>query len=437
MKKFVITALLAIFAFSAIAQDSTNPTRKNDGLARWSLGIKGGADMYRVTPFTNAESPDGKKYTRFEQRMNAISWNGNFFLEYNPNPVFGIGLNCGLSNYDRNAKDGEEYKFYGQTMDAILYNSINISNLVSPQRIGGWKKISFYAGSGVGTGFYSYKQTTSLDPSFVEGAPGFNEYSDKNVSLILMANAGLDFSLAPWVSFMLEGEYRYYNMDDLGGISSASNGNDAFFANAGFRFKLGGKRNVRNMTYDEYYKPTGIYDRLAAMEQENIAMKKELTDRIAAVEKDNADIKRDLNEVKKDVEGIKGDVKYIKNAIEKMNQKEVVQKVTATAENIEFMSGKAVLTEESKQLLDEVALLLSSIEWTKLDIAGHTDNVGNAAKNKQLSQDRADTVKGYLVDKGLDANKMTSVGYGPERPIASNNTEAGRQRNRRVEFAIK
>jgi len=436
MKKLFITSMLAIFAFGAMAQDSTNPTRKNDGLVRWSFGIKGGADMYRVTPFTDVVSPDGKEYTRFEQRLHAISWNGNFFLEYNPNPVFGIGLNCGLSNYDRNGQDGDQYKYYGQTIDGILYNSINISNLVSPQRTGGWKKVSFYVGSGIGAGFFSYKQTPNL-ATLNTLITADNKYSDKKVSLILMANAGLDFSLASWLSFMLESEYRYYNMDNLGGVSSWSNGNDAFFANAGFRFKLGCKRNVRNMTYDEYYKPQGVYDRLAAMEIENAAMKRELEERIAAVEKENSAIKKDIGDVKKDVDGIKNDVKDIKNTLEKMNQKEVVQKVTATAENIEFMTGKAVLTEESKQLLDEVALLLNSIAWTKMDIAGHTDNVGNADKNKKLSQDRADAVKEYLVNKGLDGNKMFSVGYGSEKPIASNNTEAGRQRNRRVEFAIK
>jgi len=160
-------------------------------------------------------------------------------------------------------------------------------------------------------------------------------------------------------------------------------------------------------------------------------------DRLTALETDNAAMKKDIEGMKGDITGIKGDVKDIKEMLAKMEQKEVVQKVTATAENIEFKTGSAVLTEESKVLLDEVANLLNNIAWVKLDIAGHTDNVGNAEKNKTLSQNRADTVKDYLIEKGLDAAKISSVGYGPERPIASNNTEAGRQRNRRVEFAIK
>ena len=446
MRKLIFTTLLSVFALGAFAQKAEviNQNHKNDGLARWSIGLKGGADYYRVTPFTDVDENNGE--TRFDQILNSISWNGNLFVEYNPNPVFGLGLNLGFSNYDRNGQDrkvlddatgekktltGKEFKYFGQTMDAILYNSINISNLVSPQRTGGWKKVSFYIGSGIGGGAYSYKQTKSL--GYFETDKNFDKYSDLKFSLILMANGGLDFSLAPWLSLMLEGEYRYYNVNNLGGEPKdgsiyASSGNNAFFANIGFRFKLGGKRNVRNMTYDEYYKPTIMF----TPERDQ-----EVYDRLAALENDNAAIKQDINDVKSDINDMRNDLKDIKDALVKLEQKEVVQKVTATAENIEFKTGSAILTEESKLLLDEVANLLNSIAWIKLDIAGHTDNVGNADKNKQLSQDRADSVRDYLVGKGLDVNKMSSVGYGPEKPIASNNTEAGRQRNRRVEFAIK
>lgn len=427
MKKFIFTTLLTIFVLGAYAQESTNPVHENDGLTRWSLGIKGGANLYRVTPFTDAVSPSGGKYTSFEQRIHAVSWNGSLFLEYNPTPVFGIGLVGSYINYDRNGQDGDAYKYYGNTIDAVLYSTINISNLVSPQRTGGWKKVSFYASVGVGGAGYTYKKTPSL--GYTEGESGFDDYADRKFSMILMTNAGLDFSLAPWLSFMLESEYRYYNMARLGGEQSSSKGDDAFFVNAGFRFKFGGKRHVRNMTYDEYYGPRTII--------QQVPYDQSVYDRLAAVESENAAIKSDVAAVKSDVQEMKNDIKEIKDALTQLNQKEVVQKVTATAENIEFKTGSAILTEESKYLLDDVAALLNSIAWIKLDIAGHTDNTGNADKNKKLSQERADAVKNYLVDKGLDANKMSSVGYGSERPIASNNTEAGRQRNRRVEFAIK
>ena len=437
MKKFIFTTFLAVFAFGAFAQEQVNQVHKNDGLARWSIGVKGGGDLYRVTPFVSF-NPETE--TRMDQRMKALSWNGGLFLEYNPNPVFGIGISGSYNNYDRyicvdKSEVAGDTKYFGNTIDGLLYSSINISNLVSPQRTGGWKKVSFYIGTGIGGAAYTYKRTEAL--GYPSDNPNIDEYADRKFSLILMANAGLDFSLCRGLSFMIEPEYRYYNMTNLGGgevtgfeNAATAGTNDAFFVNAGFRWKMGAGKNrqhVRNMTYDEYYAKTiipqeidqTIYDRLAALEAENAAMKK------------------DVNNIKSDVDEMKGDIKDIKDALTKMAQKEVVQKVTATAENIEFKTGSAVLTEESKVLLEEVANLLNNIAWIKLDIAGHTDNVGNADKNKKLSQDRADAVKDYLVGKGLDVNKISSVGYGSEKPIASNNTEAGRQRNRRVEFAIK
>jgi len=71
-----------------------------------------------------------------------------------------------------------------------------------------------------------------------------------------------------------------------------------------------------------------------------------------------------------------------------------------------------------------------------LDINGHTDSVGDEAKNLDLSQRRADSVKKYLTDKGIDASRMTARGFGETLPIADNSTAAGRAKNRRVEFKV-
>ena len=72
----------------------------------------------------------------------------------------------------------------------------------------------------------------------------------------------------------------------------------------------------------------------------------------------------------------------------------------------------------------------------KLLIEGHTDNAGKAATNFKLSQSRADAVKKYFVDNGVDAARVTAKGYGPSKPIADNKTAAGKAKNRRVEFTI-
>jgi len=72
----------------------------------------------------------------------------------------------------------------------------------------------------------------------------------------------------------------------------------------------------------------------------------------------------------------------------------------------------------------------------KIEISGHTDNIGSAAYNQKLSESRAKAVVDYLIEHGIDRSRLSYMGYGFEKPIAPNDTEEGRQLNRRVEFKI-
>ena len=102
---------------------------------------------------------------------------------------------------------------------------------------------------------------------------------------------------------------------------------------------------------------------------------------------------------------------------------------------VEFETGRDQLTDKGKAVLDEIAPILKDTT-DNLEIGGFTDNAGKPASNLSLSQRRAETVKKYLVGKGLDANRFTTKGYGQEKPIAENATEEGKQRNRRIEFQV-
>lgn len=104
--------------------------------------------------------------------------------------------------------------------------------------------------------------------------------------------------------------------------------------------------------------------------------------------------------------------------------------------NIFFDFNKATLRPESKYELERLAKLMNENPTLKIEISGHTDNIGSAAYNKTLSEQRAKSVVDYLIGVGIAANRMTYVGYGFDKPIASNDTEEGRQLNRRTEFKI-
>ena len=105
--------------------------------------------------------------------------------------------------------------------------------------------------------------------------------------------------------------------------------------------------------------------------------------------------------------------------------------------NIFFDTGKSTLRPESNAELDRLVQLMKDVPNLKIEISGHTDNTGSASLNASLSQDRAQAVVDYLKAKGVSAARMTAMGYGSNRPVASNDTSDGRQQNRRTEFEIK
>lgn len=105
-------------------------------------------------------------------------------------------------------------------------------------------------------------------------------------------------------------------------------------------------------------------------------------------------------------------------------------------QGIEFETGKATIKSKSFPLLDQIAETFIENTNYLIEVQGHTDNVGKEAVNRKLSDKRANAVMDYLVKKGVPADRMTAVGYGPDVPIADNSTKAGRAKNRRVEFNI-
>jgi len=103
-------------------------------------------------------------------------------------------------------------------------------------------------------------------------------------------------------------------------------------------------------------------------------------------------------------------------------------------QQIHFEFNKSVIKADSFPILNAVAQVLKDNPDITLEIGGHTDNVGKPEYNKKLSQDRSDSVRKYLIDKGISGSRLTAKGYGMDVPIDTNSNEAGRAKNRRVEF---
>lgn len=116
---------------------------------------------------------------------------------------------------------------------------------------------------------------------------------------------------------------------------------------------------------------------------------------------------------------------------------EVQNKLNFAAKNIEFETGSDRIRTTSFKDLDNVVAIMNQYKDLKVNIDGHTDNVGKESANVDLSMRRAIAVNDYLVKKGINQNRLAASGYGPSKPVATNNTAEGRQKNRRVELNIK
>lgn len=126
--------------------------------------------------------------------------------------------------------------------------------------------------------------------------------------------------------------------------------------------------------------------------------------------------------------------------IPKVSATEVEQKTEAVAklavDKIHFATGSAVLDQNSKAILDQVAGTMKHFPTYYLLIEGHTDSDGSRASNLKLSQDRCDSVKSYLVSRGFQENQFITRGQGPDKPVAPNTTAEGKALNRRTEFRL-
>lgn len=376
-------------------------------VSHWSIGLKGGGNYFRVAPGSVS-------------RSDQFHWVGGAAIEYSINPLVGLGVEYMYNPY------GHTYQLNanqlgtmeGRTHDVLMYASINLMNLLVPNRTNFWSKMNIYGDAGVGVGFYQFKLMDAANNVIVDSRD-----AGDGVPETVMGKLGLNLEYNISKSIALGGEvqYRYYDRTNLGGYQIPKGNSEALTATIGLRFKLGAngqKQHARNISMCEYYpKPAPVI--INKIVKDNTV---ETMDRLKAIEAENAALNNKINKLNSQVDSLSA---YQDEAN------------LPTYENIEFEFGSAKLTQGSYRALDEIAATLKSDNSTvRLNVSGYTDYVGTNEFNQGLSERRANAVKRYLLSKNVPSTSVTIVGYGEKDPIAPNNTSEGRELNRRVEFQL-
>ena len=399
MKKLVLSALLAGLFLIPTTHVSAQNERKET--SHWSLGIMGSGNYFRV-------SPNASDY------LENMSWGLGGVLEYTINPLWGLGLRVDYLNYNRGDGIFGGDDMLGRTIDAGLFGSVNLLNLLSPNR-SGWRRGGIYFNLGGGLAFYNAEVVSQ-------------DINVESHALFSMVGLGIEVPLGNTFALFGEGQYRRYatQEDNLGGLASPKN--DALVASLGLRIKFNANRkdHVRNM------RPATYQDAINALRSDLQQLQNQANRTASNV--DNLD--RRVNDDKRQQDAtnqrLQREIDELRRALEALKNQQVV-----VFSNIEFRFDSHELKPTSFATLDRIAAdLRNDSNWTRLTLTGHTDNIGPSAVNQRLSVRRAETVRAYLVQQGIPASKIEVVGRGAEQPVASNNTAAGRQQNRRVEFQL-
>ncbi len=282
------------------------------------------------------------------------------------------------------------------------------------------------------------------------GAVNLNTVSstsdDSQTRTFVPVDGGFKFAIAKGINLDLGYQLNWTN-DYFDGKTGQTFEYDLFsYLHAGLEFALGskskpfmGNSNPVATLVNDY---TQKYDELKAaranvdeLEASNKAIKSQLDALLADLKDDDNDgVPNKYDKCPNTPAGVKVDGSGCPLPELKLPETEK-QVVVEAVKNLEFDFAKATIRSSSHSSLDGLASLMKEKGYS-LKLDGYTDNVGPLSVNTKLSQDRADAVKSYLVSKGVASNKIVTAGHGPKQPIASNDTEEGRQQNRRVEFAL-
>jgi len=274
------------------------------------------------------------------------------------------------------------------------------------------------------TDFYQYTASTGLAYAFGD-REGFTPFVLANIGAIyndvvpddddgvdLHANVGIGAVTGPIFDngLKLRAEARYM-YDDFDGVTGTLSEDEGGFND--WRFSLG------------LEVPLGV---TKVVEVEKIVYETREVEKIVEkpfVDSDGDGVPDDRDKCPDTIQGAKVDSDGC-----------MITNQTITFNNINFELNSAEITASSGPSLNRVAKALQAQQNFNVEIAGHTDSTGSASYNENLSDQRAKSVRQYLIEQGIDADRLTARGYGELEPIASNENQSGRAMNRRVEFRV-
>ncbi|MEO5911408.1 MAG: OmpA family protein [Pelobium sp.] len=421
---------------TTMATDAPQPFTKADGYRTWSFGVQGGVMSPAVllggkNDFSNWKA--GAFYGGYlkNQLNHSFAVQADFYRgTLKADNTDGAYLNSPYSSFETEIK-------YGATLSAVY----NIGNFTILRR---QSFVTPYVSAGVGVLGYQPTLVTTGGTTV-----DFNN-GDNVHALVIPVGMGAKFMVAKGINLDLGYTMNFVDADDVDGYFREPQTDRFGAGRIGLEFALGNKTKSQ----------LAFVNPAAVMEKDYVAKYDNLKAQLDA-SKNNDEVnalKDKVNKLMTDTDGDGVSDYYDKCAdtpkgtavdgsgcpLPKLEPAKPVtyiiteedkKIVTEAIKNLEFDFNKATIRSTSYSTLDRVANLLITKNLS-IKLAGHTDSKGSDAYNMKLSKDRAESIKSYLVSKGVNPSRVEATGYGESQPIDTNNTEAGRQNNRRVEFTL-
>jgi outer membrane protein OmpA-like peptidoglycan-associated protein len=367
-----------------------NVSAQQNEYSHWSLDLKLGANR--------------AEYVSGIMTKQGLGLTFGAELERTFNPLWGLALGYTYLGYSNAGVDGNAHEFTGLA-------SLNFANLVERYRRGNWQRLNVYGRLGAGLSFYSA--------------------TNNGTTIVIPMGASIEYNITPRIALSLNGDRRWHLSSTMGFANAVQDRPVFWAATVGLRFKFGKKSrpHIRNTSITNYEAPyvTSFYDDTPVQERIN-----RNEDAINQLQEQLNQANDDLNKANADLNRANEKIAACCATAPKSSINPYVTP-TLRFENIEYEVDSYDILPSFRRSLDDLAVTLKEYPNVKIEVVGHTDASGQDTFNKSLSLKRADAVKDYLVENGVEATRITTKGMADAQPIAPNTTLEGRQKNRRIE----